>query len=81
MHRRFGIGSVAFSAVEEGAGAIADGALGCVGACCARGAVWVDGAGWDIVDGAPAGFGVVGVCAQRGVAIARAAARVVPLKR
>ena len=53
-----------------------------MGACCARGAVWeVDGAGWDIVDGAPAGFGVVCVCAETGAAIARATARVVPLKR
>jgi hypothetical protein len=78
---RFGIGAVAFSVVV---GAVADGALGCVGACCAEGAVWdVDGADWVdgatvVVDGAR---GVVGVCAPTGAAIARAAANAVPVKR
>ena len=43
------------------------------------GADWVYGAG-AVVDGVPAGLGVVGVCAQTGAAIARAAARAVPLK-
>ena len=44
------------------------------------GADWVYGAG-AVVDGVPAGLGVVGVCAQTGAAIARAAARAVPLNR
>jgi hypothetical protein len=44
------------------------------------GADWVYGAG-AVVDGVPAGLVVVSVCAQAGVAIARAAARAVPLKR
>jgi hypothetical protein len=43
------------------------------------GADWVYGAG-AVVDGVPAGLGVVGVCAQTGAAIARAAAKAVPLK-
>src|SRR5207244_1488762 len=86
--RRPGICSVAFSFVEYGAGAAADGAIGRVGVCCADGAVCdvADGADWVygaavVVDGAPAGFGVVGVCAQTGAAIAKAAAKVIPLKR
>jgi hypothetical protein len=75
---RFGIGAVSFSVVV---GAVADGALGCVGACAdgdvADGADRVFGAAV-VVDGAP---GLVGVCAQTGAAIARAAAKAVPVKR
>jgi hypothetical protein len=50
------------------------------GAAC----VVVDGADWvygAVVDGVPAGLGVVGVCAQTGAANTRAAARAVPLRR
>jgi len=54
---------------------VVDGAVGDV----VDGADWVYGAG-AVVDGVPTGLGAVGVCAQTGAAIARAAARAVPLK-
>jgi len=54
---------------------VVDGAVGDI----VDGADWVYGAG-AVVDGVPAGLGVVGVCAQTGAAIAKAAARAVPLK-